>query len=74
MNRACTRPGCGDTASATFVFDYGARTTWLDALAIERHPMAYDLCVLHADALTVPRGWQLVDRRRSAVLEDALAS
>jgi hypothetical protein len=74
MTRACARPGCGETATATFVYDYRERTTWLDVLADERHPMAYDLCAPHADALTVPRGWQLVDRRNSSSLEGALAS
>lgn len=74
MNRACARPACGHAAAATFVYDYQARTTWLEPLAGERHPMAYDLCVAHADALTVPQGWRLVDRRGGAVLGGALAS
>ena len=74
MTRVCARPGCGEAASATLVFDYNGRTTWLDALAGERHPMAYDLCAAHAAALTVPRGWQLVDRRDAAPFDDALAS
>ncbi|HZM37989.1 MAG TPA: DUF3499 family protein [Acidimicrobiales bacterium] len=74
MNRACARPACGHPAVATFVYDYQARTTWLDQLARERHPMAYDLCTGHADALTVPRGWQLVDRRAGATFGGALAS
>ncbi len=74
MNRACARPACGHAAAATFVYDYQARTTWLDPLARERHPMAYDLCVAHADALTVPQGWRLVDRRGGAGLGGALAS
>jgi Protein of unknown function (DUF3499) len=69
MARGCTRPGCGDAATATFVYDYARRTTWLDPLAVERHPMAYDLCRRHADALSVPRGWQLVDRRTPPPLE-----
>ncbi|MGH9114033.1 MAG: DUF3499 family protein [Acidimicrobiales bacterium] len=55
MSRACSRPDCGETAAATFTYDYQARTTWLDGLASESHPMAYDLCGAHADALTVPR-------------------
>jgi Protein of unknown function (DUF3499) len=74
MTRACARPGCSETATATFVYDYQERTTWLDALAGERHPMAYDLCSSHADSLSVPRGWRLVDRRDSSSFEGALAS
>ena len=74
MTRVCARPGCGDTAAATFVYDYVARTTWLAPLAGERHPMAYDLCGGHADSFTVPRGWQLVDRRTPMSFDGALAS
>jgi Protein of unknown function (DUF3499) len=74
MNRACARPACGHPAVATFVYDYQARTTWLDLLARERHPMAYDLCAGHADALAVPQGWRLVDRRGGATFGSALAS
>jgi hypothetical protein len=36
--------------------------------------MSYDLCAAHADALTVPQGWRLVDRRDPAAFGDALAS
>lgn len=63
MTRACARPGCGEPATATLTYDYSARTSWLDPLAGERHPMRYDLCAAHADALSVPRGWTLDDRR-----------
>jgi hypothetical protein len=73
MNRACARPGCGENAAATFTYDYRARTTWLDRLASEAHPMAYDLCKAHADALSVPRGWHLEDRRDPAPCGASLA-
>jgi hypothetical protein len=63
MTRQCARPGCGAAASATLVYDYRLRTAGLDALAREAHPMAYDLCDLHADAFSVPRGWRLEDHR-----------
>ena len=74
MTRACARPACAEAATATFVYDYQTRTTWLDALAGERHPMAYDLCSAHADGLRVPRGWKLVDRRGGTPRADALVS
>jgi Protein of unknown function (DUF3499) len=63
MSRQCARPGCSTTASATLAYDYEQRTSWLVPLSDERHPMAYDLCDVHADTLTVPRGWRLDDRR-----------
>lgn len=66
MSRQCARPGCSTTASATLAYDYAQRTSWLVPLAEERHPMSYDLCDVHADSLTVPRGWRLDDRRAEA--------
>ena len=35
----------------------------LDDLSVEAHPMVHDLCALHADGLSVPRGWSLCDER-----------
>jgi hypothetical protein len=63
VTRACARPGCAEIAAATLTYDYAARTTWIDALADDSHPMSYDLCAPHAEALTVPQGWRLEDRR-----------
>jgi hypothetical protein len=62
-SRTCAKPGCNATASATLTYDYGGRTAWVEALASEGHPMAYDLCTDHADCLKVPQGWALSDRR-----------
>lgn len=67
MTRQCARPGCSATAAATLAYDYEQRTTWLDPLAPEAHPMSYDLCDAHADTLVVPRGWRLEDRRGADV-------
>jgi hypothetical protein len=44
-------------------YDYPAGTVWIDGLSDEPHPMTHDLCERHADGLSVPRGWQLRDRR-----------
>ena len=40
-----------------------ALQVWLDHLAAERDPHAYDLCDRHAGRLTAPQGWQVRDRR-----------
>ena len=37
---------------------------FLDLLADEAHPAVYDVCRRHADSLSAPRGWTLLDRRR----------
>jgi hypothetical protein len=47
----------------TLTYQYSLAQVWLDALAPEREPHAYDLCGRHADRLTAPQGWHVRDRR-----------
>jgi len=61
--RQCDRPGCSGSAVATLAFNHEEATAWLDDLAPESHPSTYDLCKRHATHLSVPRGWDLRDRR-----------
>jgi hypothetical protein len=49
----------------TLTYQYSLAQVWLDELAGDRDPHAYDLCHRHADRLTAPQGWQVRDRRRS---------
>lgn len=63
MARRCARPDCADGASTTLAYDYTSSIVWLASLSTEAHPMTHDLCDRHADRLSVPRGWQLRDRR-----------
>ncbi len=62
-SRTCAKPGCNTSASATLTYDYASRTSWIERLNDEAHPMHYDLCAGHADSLRVPQGWALQDRR-----------
>ncbi|MCA1690916.1 MAG: DUF3499 family protein [Acidimicrobiales bacterium] len=71
--RLCSRPGCAQPATATLVFQYADRTLWLQDLA-ERDPHTIDLCTMHADRLSPPRGWVGEDRRRTAAGPPALAA
>lgn len=48
-------------------YDYASRTVWLDDLAAETDPNAYDLCPIHADRQGVPQGWNRTDRRVTVV-------
>ena len=64
MTRQCNRSACGETAAATLGYDYAGRTAWLVDITDAPHPATYDLCHRHADALIVPMGWELHDRRR----------
>lgn len=61
--RQCSRTGCSEAAAVTLTYEYARAQVWLDALADERDPHAYDLCDRHAARLTAPRGWQVRDRR-----------
>lgn len=61
--RQCSRTGCAERAAVTLTYHYGRSQVWLDDLAAERDPHAYDLCGRHAERLSVPTGWYLDDRR-----------
>lgn len=61
--RQCSRTGCSERATVTLTYHYARSHVWLDLLSSDRDPHAYDLCVRHADRLSVPAGWSLDDRR-----------
>jgi len=48
---------------ASMGYQYATSTAWIDDLAPERDPHAYDLCERHSARMSVPAGWQLEDRR-----------
>ncbi len=45
---------------ATLTYVYGDCTAVLGPLATAAEPHCYDLCALHADRLTAPRGWDII--------------
>ena len=47
---------------------------WLVDLTGDSHPATYDLCLSHADSLTVPIGWDLRDRRQAIVAHEQARS
>jgi hypothetical protein len=66
MGRLCERPGCSEAGVVGYGFDADRCLVWLNA----RDPDAPRddlrggvLCRRHADAMVVPRGWTLDDRR-----------
>lgn len=61
--RTCSHTGCQWPAVATLSFDYGVRRAWLDELSPRNDPSTYDLCSVHADRFSPPRGWTHEDRR-----------
>jgi hypothetical protein len=60
MPRRCSRAACGAAAVATLTYAYVESTAVLGPLSPFSEPHSYDLCVAHADRMTVPRGWAVV--------------
>src|SRR4051794_15981362 len=81
MGKLCERPGCSDAAAMAYGFDVDRLMVWLAPREPDGDPLrAGSLCKRHADAMVVPRGWTLDDRReavarlfRPAPTEDAPA-
>ncbi|MBM3729755.1 MAG: DUF3499 family protein [Actinobacteria bacterium] len=67
MSRHCSRTGCTSSAAMTLTYQYSRSVAWLDNLARERDPHAYDLCERHGERLSVPSGWRLEDRRHQTL-------
>lgn len=66
MGRLCERPGCSDVAAIAYGFDVDQLLVWLAARDPDGDPLrAGSLCRRHADAMIVPQGWTLDDRRES---------
>ena len=56
------RPGCDRDAVARLTYDPVGCQVWLDD-PTDRAGRNQEICSLHAERLTVPRGWVLSDRR-----------
>lgn len=61
--RRCARPGCGWPAVAVLAYDYASRSSWIEEMGPRPDPATYELCALHTDRFSPPRGWELQDRR-----------
>lgn len=55
MRTACDRP-----AVATLTYVYADSTAVVGPLATYAEPHSYDLCDVHSDRLTAPRGWEVL--------------
>lgn len=65
MTKQCERPGCSSLAEVLYGFDPGRQLVWLEHDALPEGSRSNALCRRHADALAVPRGWSIDDRRES---------
>lgn len=58
--RRCSRTACGRPAVTTLTYVYADQTAVLGPLATYAEPHAYDLCEVHTERLSAPRGWEVV--------------
>ena len=63
VRRLCERPGCAAPAEVSYGMDNSTLSVWVDNRAVPEREYAGRLCRRHANALTVPRGWTIDDRR-----------
>ena len=63
MRSLCERPGCGAPAAASYGIDRTNLVVWVDVAEVAERELAGRMCRRHANALVVPRGWTLDDRR-----------
>jgi hypothetical protein len=66
--RTCAKLRCRDLASVTLALRYGDREVLVGELSPDRDPTLVDLCREHAERLTPPLGWSIVDQRVRAVV------
>jgi hypothetical protein len=59
-SRRCSRTACGRTAVNTLTYVYADQTAVLGPLATYAEPHAYDLCDVHSERLSAPRGWEVL--------------
>ena len=60
LARRCSRTPCGRPAVQTLTYVYADQTAVLGPLATFAEPHAYDLCALHGERLSAPRGWEVL--------------
>lgn len=60
LARLCSRQGCKREALYTLTYVYADSTAVVGPLSIHNEPHAYDLCELHAQRMTAPRGWEVL--------------
>lgn len=59
-SRRCSRTACGRAAVYTLTYVYADQTAVLGPLSTYAEPHAYDLCAIHGERLSVPRGWEVL--------------
>ncbi len=58
--RLCSKVGCAREAISTLTYDYGDQMAALGPLGVAADPHAHDLCAIHTERMSVPKGWVVV--------------
>ena len=66
--RICAKLRCRTAATVTVALSYRDREVVVGELAPDTDPTLVDLCREHADRLTPPIGWRIVDVRVPAAV------
>jgi hypothetical protein len=59
-SRRCSRTACDRPAVTTLTYVYADQTAVVGPLATYAEPHSYDLCDLHGERLSAPRGWEVM--------------
>lgn len=58
--RQCSKVACAREAIATLTYDYGDQMAALGPLGRAGDPHAHDLCAVHTERLSLPKGWLVI--------------
>ena len=58
--RRCSRTACDRPAVTTLTYVYADQTAVVGPLATYAEPHSYDLCDVHGQRLSAPRGWEVL--------------
>ena len=60
LDRLCPKVACAREAVSTLTYDYGDQMAVLGPLGLPGDAHAHDLCAIHADRTSMPKGWGIV--------------
>ena len=60
QTRLCSKVACAREQVATLTYDYADQMAAVGPLGPAGNPHAHDLCQIHYERLSVPRGWMIV--------------
>ncbi|MDY0830379.1 DUF3499 family protein [Microbacterium sp. BG28] len=60
QERQCSKVSCAREAVATLTYDYADQMAAVGPLGRAGDPHAHDLCQVHTERLSVPKGWLVV--------------